>query len=432
MRSTRIHALRPALAFLLTLLCLGAFQAAAQTLASGESVANRARPGYDANGIAVGKMTLLPRVGGEVRYSNNVLADNELRIDDTAFLVSPQILLESRSERHLVEVGANADLARFADRETESYHDARLWAVTRRDLGPGEIEGELRVARLHQERASPDDLGCTHYNDEILCTRLTEFRTDRAAVAYSYLPGRLMLRGDLSYTTTDYDDTLLPLRTRAMSNDDRDRSSADVGLRLGYAFSPAYAAYVETRIDSTEYEQRKDRDGFQRSSEGIEARLGMLLDFSGNTVGEAYLGYFERDFADQRFGTAGGPTFGADIRWDINNATTLSIAGRRHIESTIVFGASAISKSRLSLSADHELSGNLVLNAAIGIGKDEFENLEREDELIEFRLGGTYYLTRYLRMALGYRHRTRNTSPANTGARVFDAGELFLRMVGQL
>jgi hypothetical protein len=424
--------------FILALISLAATitviapSAAAQELEGGETVANRARPGFDAAGIPVGGLTLLPTLGGQLRYFDNVFADDEVKIDDTAFILSPELTLNSRSDRHRAQVGGNADLARYADRETENYDDARLWALARMEAGPGEIEGELRLSRLHQERVTPDDLGCAEFAGEIVCTGLTEFTNNRAGIAYSWQPNRLLIRGDLRYTTFDFDDTQLPLGAGSISNDDRDRTRADLGLRLGYAVSPDYAVYFETRFDSIDFDQREDRDGFQRSSEGTEARLGMLLDFTGSTFGEFYVGYLEREFADPRFGLASGPTFGADLSWNVTGLTTLGIKGERTIDNTIVFGASGIFRSRIAVSADHELLRNLVLNAELGIGNDEFEGLDRDDDVSEFRLGGTYLMNRYMRVLFGYRFRSRDTSPETSPGRIFDVNEIFLQVVGQL
>jgi len=431
---TRVARTAVMLATLLTFAAISAITptpAGAQELESGETVRNRPRPGFDAVGIPVGSLTLLPTLGGQLRYFDNVFADDSAKIDDTAFVLSPELSLNSRSERHRAQLGANMDIARYSDRNTENYDDARLWALARMEAGPGEIEGELRISRLHQERVTPDDLGCANLGGEIVCTGLTEFSTSRAGIAYSWQPNRLLIRGDLRYSTIDFDDTALPLGG-SISNDDRDRSRGEIGLRLGYGLSPDYALYVETRFDSIEFDQQVDRDGFQRSSSGAEARLGMLLDLTGSTFGEFYIGFLERDFDDPRYGLASGPTFGANVNWNVTGLTTLSVRGERTINNTIVLDTSGIFRTRFTLAADHELRRNLVLNAELTLGNDQFEGTDRVDDVSEFRLGGTYLMNRYMRVLFGYRYRSRDTSPETSPGRVFDVNEVFLQVVGQL
>ncbi len=421
---------RIATALTLCLLVCGQ-SAFGQELERRDTVVERQRPGFDADGLNVGGLNILPTLGAELRFIDNIFADDELEVDDTAFTLSPELSLNSRSERHRAQVGANADLARYSDRDSEDYDDARLWALADMQLGAGEIEGELRLSQLHQERTSPDDLGCARIAQQIICTGLTEYGRNRAGIAYTWSPNRLLLRADLRYTTLDFDDTDLPVGG-SISNDDRDRSRSDLGLRVGYGLSADYALYLETRFDSIDFDQREDRDGFRRSSEGSEVRLGMLLDFTGKTFGEFYLGYLERDYDDIRFENASGPTFGADVSWNVTRLTTLRIEGERTIDNTIVLGAAGINRSRLTFGADHELLRSLIVSADLSFGNEDFEGLDRSDDLTEFSLGGKYLMNRYMQVLFGYRYRDRDTQPLNSGGRIFEINEIFVRVVGQL
>ncbi len=415
-------------------LCLFVYGQSAfgQELERRDTVDQRQRPGFDADGIDLGGLNLLPTLGGELRFIDNIFADDELKVDDTAFILSPELSLNSRSERHRAQIGANADVARYSDRDSEDYDDARLWALADMQLGAGEIEGELRLSQLHQERTSPDDLGCAKIGQDIICTGLTEYARNRAGIAYTWTPSRFLLRADLRYTTLDFEATDMPMGIGSINNDDRDRSRSDLGFRLGYGLSPDYAIYLETRFDSIDFDQREDRDGFRRSSEGSEARLGMLLDLTGKTFGDFYLGYLDREYDDSRFSKASGPTFGADVSWNVTGLTTLRIEGERTIDNTIVLGAAGITKSRLTFGADHELLRSLIVSADLSFGSDDFEDIDRKDDLTELSLGGKYLMNRYMQVLFGYRFRDRDTQPDSSGGRIFDINEIFVRVVGQL
>lgn len=393
----------------------------AQTLERRDTVAERGRPEFDPVGIRVGGMTLLPSVGVELRYDDNIFADDEVKQDDTAIIMVPALVLNSRSARHRAQFGADADLARYSDYDSEDYDDARLWALGAMALGRGEIEGEARLSKLHEARTSPDD---------IRGTGLTEFQQNRFGIAYTYSPGRLLARADLVYQTLDFDPT--PTAGGSVNNDDRDRSLADLGLRLGYAVSPDYAVYVEARADEIDYDQRADRDGFRRSSEGAEARLGTLLDFTGTTKGEFYVGYLSRDYDDARYSNGEGMTFGGRVDWNITGLTTITAAASRTIDSTTVVGASGITKTELALGVDHELLRNLILSLGLALGTDDFDGLDRSDDLSRFEFGGRYLMNRNLELRFGYLFQDRDTSPESSGGRIYEINELFLRVVGQI
>ena len=396
-------------------------QAGAQTLERRDNVADRDRPGFDPVGIGVGGMTLLPSLGFELRYDDNIFADDTIKESDTTAIIAPELLLNSRSARHRAQIGANADLARYSDFDSEDYDDTRIWALGAMQVGNGELSGEARLSNVHEERTSPDDQRGSG---------LTEFQQDVFGVAYTYSPGRLLGRADLSYRTLNFDNT--PTPGGSINNDDRDRSIADFGLRLGYGMSPDYALYVETRADKIDYDQQFDRDGFARSSDGVEVRAGTLLDFTGSTIGEFYLGYLRREYEDSRFSRADGPTFGGQIDWNISGLTTLSFGGSRTIDATTIESASGITTSLIQFGVDHELLRNLVLSLDLALGSDDFEGIDRKDDLSELQLSGRYLMNRNIELRFGYRFRDRDTSPENSGGRIYKINELFLRVVGQL
>ncbi len=411
---------RSAALWLLTgLLACGA--AGAQQLERRDTVAQRPRPGLDADGMPLGVWRLYPALGLELRYNDNVFADDRLEKSDTATLIRPELRLENRSKRFRTQLGANADIARYADFDSEDYDDFRAWLLGGLQLGDGELQGELRFNQLHEERTSPDDLRGTE---------LTEFARSSARLAYSYRPGRLLLRIDGALHALDFDAT--PVPGGSISNDDRDRDLREFGLRAGLAVSPDFVVYTEGRIDEIDYDLERDRDGFQRSSDGWELRLGSLLDFTGRTSGEFYVGYLSRNYDDPRFSDTDGPSFGGAVSWNMSGLTTVTLSGSRSIDSTTVIGASGITRTRLALGIDHELRRELILSLAIEGANEDFEGLDRNDDLTRVELGGRYLANRYLQLSFGYRFREREVSPASAGGRAYAINEVFLRVVGQL
>lgn len=408
-------------AWLLLLAWLASLPAAAQQLERRDTVAQRSRPGVDADGMPLGAWRLYPELGLELRYDDNVFADDQFEESDTATIVRPELRLENRASRYRALLGANADIARYADFDSEDYTDLRGWLLGDMQLGEGELRGELRYGKLHEDRSSPDDLRGTE---------LTEFSRRDARLAYGYRPGRLLLRADAGFHTLDFDAT----QTAAglVSNDDRDRDLLEFGLRGGYSVSPDLALYAEGRIDQIDYDLARDRDGFERSSDGWELRFGGLLDFTGRTAGEFYVGYQSRDYDDPRFSDARGPSLGGEVSWNMSGLTTLTISGSRHIDSTTVVGASGITKSQLAFGLDHELLRKLILTVEAEVANDDFEGLERNDDLARVELRGRYLANRFLQLLFGYRYRQRDSSPANAAGREYRINEIYLRVTGQL
>ena len=114
------------------------------------------------------------------------------------------------------------------------------------------------------------------------------------------------------------------------------------------------------------------------------------------------------------------------------DTTTLRVNGERKIDSTTIAGASGVYRSAIGVGVDHELRRNLILNADFGIGKEEFEDIDRDDDLWRLSFGGRYLMNRYLQIVAGFRHDERDTDPSDSGGRVYEINEIFVRLVGQL
>lgn len=415
-------ALRVSVAFIgYVILMLSGENTAAQQLERRDTVAERYRPGLDADGVPLGGMRLYPDLGVELRSNDNVRANNQAKLSDTAMRILPEIRLESRTSRHRAEIGANGDITRYSDLETEDYEDYRFWGLGEKAIGDGLLRGEIRINNLHEDRTSPND---------VRGNELTQFNQDSAFLSYTHRPGRLLLRLSGEFGNFDFDNTATS--SGVVNNDDRDRDFMNLGVRGGLVLSPDYAIYAEIRSTETDYDQSLDRFGFSRSSDGTEIRLGALLDFTGQTAGEFYIGHLDLDFDDPRFGDVSLPSFGGEISWNVSRMTTLTFGASREVGGTTIIGAAGITSTRLAFGANHELLRNLVLSIDFEIGDDEFENVSRNDDVKEFELGGRYLMNRHLQLIFGYRYRDREISPITAGGRVFEIDEFFLRAVGQL
>lgn len=395
--------------------------AVAQQLERENTVADRERPGLDAEGLPLGGFRLFPAVGLGAFHTDNVFATQEFEQSDTAIVVTPELELISESSRHKAAIGVDGELARYSDFDGEDYDDFDVYAGGRFELGNGRLEAQLRHSDMHEARTSVDDARGVEP---------TQFTIDKIAGGYIWKPGRWMAKLDAGYRKFEFDDTLT--LTTPVSNADRDRDVTDLGVRVAREMSPNYALYAETRGKQIDYVQQFDNDNFERSSDGFSAVVGSLMDFSGDTFGEVYAGYLRMKYDDARFGTADGPTFGARFTWNVTGLTTLAFSGRREIDSTTIVGASGIDATEFGFEADHELLRNLILNLDFSYANEDFDGIDRDDDIISATVGGKYAMNRYLNLDFGYAYFDRTTSPENSGGREFEINQFFVHVVGQL
>lgn len=405
----------------LGLLVIGISNADAQELDSPETVASRSRPELDPKGLPIGGFTLRPSMGLAVRYDDNIFADKDNEVGDRSSVVTPEIRLNSNWSRHRLNFLADAAIARYRDNYTEEYDDYRLRSDGRLDLRNSRVDGALWRDKLHEDRTSPDDDRGTELN---------RFTVTGASGGYTYMPGRFLFRGEFELRKLNYSDT--ETLQGPESNNDRDRKNHEFGFRAGYKLSPDYIIFAETRVDKIEYDQKVDDDGYERSSDGYEIVGGTQLDLSGRTFGEIYAGYLDRDYDDPRFNKANGLTFGAALTWNVTGLTTLIFNGSRTVDSTTIEGASGIEATNLGVHADHELFRNLILNAGLEFVNEDYDGINRTDDVWLAEFGGEYKMNRYVGFEFGYRYQDRDTSPDSSGGRTYQIQDVFVRVVGHL
>lgn len=352
------------------------------------------------DGVAVGAMRLYPRVGVGALYSDNVFATDNFEESDLALMTLAEAVLQSDTSRYFAELGVRANLARFGDFDANDYDNGQLWLAAEKDItGTSNVSLDLDYAHLTEPRTS--------VNTPADSLELTQYNRSTIAGLYNYQPSRWKMRLDGRYRILDFEDVATLQGT--VNNDDRNRKVFDFGIRLGYDFADTYGLFLEARKSNVDYDQRVDDNGFERSFDGSEVRFGTELMLSGLVTGELFLGYLSRDFNDSRFARAQGPSFGAEIDWVITGITTLNIHGSRSTDPTTVNGASTITNSRYSLGIDHELRRNLMLQLEIEVANEDFEGIDRQDDIVRAEFSAEYRMNRNLWLTVAYRYWDRDS-----------------------
>jgi hypothetical protein len=191
---------------------------------------------------------------------------------------------------------------RFDEFSSNDFENIRFWMAGDKDFLRSNFALGADFADLAEPRTSPDAAGNA--------VELTQYRRINLEGAYTYSPGRWAARLDGTYRNLDYENT--QTLTGTIDNSDRDRKILDFGIRFGYEISELYGLFLEPRSTTVSYEQPVDRNGFERSSEGYEIRLGTSLAYSGVITGELFVGYLDREFDDIAFGNVRGPSFGGE------------------------------------------------------------------------------------------------------------------------
>jgi hypothetical protein len=367
----------------------------------GQSVFERSRPDYEPLGIRAGSFVFSPGITFSTEYDDNIFtsddSDGGKKEGDALFIASPGLRVDSDWENHSLTFRAGARSGTYLDNSTQDYTDALLAVNGAYDISKGFfVSGGLSGQQLREDRGSPNDIvgnqfGPTKYFLSILNAGIT------------HDVGLIGLSVDTNATRWDYD------RAGNLNNDDRDRDDLNVTGRVNYNFMQNYKAFVSVGGNKREYDNSIDSNGFQRSSEGNEYRVGADFDITDLVTGELYAGWAWQDYNDSRFSTIKTPVYGAALLWDVTGLTSVKGSITRQITDSVQSNISGYVESAYRVSVEHELLRNILLGAAVEYRSYDFKGIStnRSDDLYSGEVGARYLLNRIVVLGLDYGYYTR-------------------------
>jgi hypothetical protein len=371
-----------------------------------ETVTTRPHPETDPQGITAGSWTILPSVGVEEKWNDNIYATNNTAnnggvVSDYITTISPDVVVRSNWNNGLVVLDVNSQNGFYANHTTENFNDYAVSANGRLDITRQQyIAVRGGYFSQHEDRTSPNnDFG----------SKPTTYGLSDGQVEYYNKLNRVSLTADGQITKYDYND--VPNAAGGfIPNKDRNRDEYSGTGRVGYELQPLLEAFVKGEYSDRSYDHKTATDGYQRSSTGYSVLGGVSLDLGGITFGEVGLGYMSRKYDDVRFNTVSGLTANASVTWNVTPLTTLKVAGQRTIEETITFGSPGFIGSVGTFTVDHELLRNLLLNGFARVSYNEYQLVGRNDTIVGGGAGATYLLNRYANVSLSFSHTNQDSS----------------------
>ncbi|TWF51906.1 outer membrane beta-barrel protein [Neorhizobium alkalisoli] len=141
---------------------------------------------------------------------------------------------------------------------------------------------------------------------------------------------------------------------------DRNRSSIDGRLRLGYELSAALIPFAEIATGHTFYDRKRDASGYERSSRSYALRTGIEFDLGEKLRGEVGTGYQMVRYDDERLDNVGAITFDGNAIWSPQRGTDVNFGLRSTVQDSTTAGQSGWVQYDLTAALAHEMRDNLV------------------------------------------------------------------------
>lgn len=357
----------------------------------GQSVRERARPGYDAVGIRAGSFLILPKVDVSETYNDNIYATDTNTESDFVTAVSPSISVQSLWSRHALGLKAGLSQYWYASKTTEDRLDWNFGADGRLDvLRDTNITGSASYRQAHEDRGSA--------NSPTSAAEPVEYNLFDSSVGLFQRFNRVTAQLKGTFDQYDYKNVAL-IGGGTLNEDSRDRNEYGGGLRLGYDLSPDTNVYAEGKLNKRSYDMSAPVD---RNSNGYEAVIGSEFKLSRLAQGEVYVGYQRQTYDASYYSATSGLAYGAKVNWFVTPLTTVRLSAASTIEESIDPGASGYMSQKVGIGLDHELLRNLILSGDVSYENDDFGNISRQDDVTSALFGATYLLNNFFAIGVNY------------------------------
>ena len=370
-------------------------------LPEGVGVLDRARPGYDATGLAVGGFTLYPSTATNMAFDDNILRTPTAQESDLFWTLSPRLDLRSNWAEDALQLYGQYDDLIYDRHDSESRANWILGGTSLFNLLPGTVlDTNSSYFSTHEARTSPDI--------SALALRPTAYAQFHADTALRNQSGPLGLTAGVSYDRLVYDPTLL-VGGSLLDNADRNSRVIDGYAKASYEFGLGRSVYAQASYNVREFDLQFDNAGFDHSSEGYRLDTGLQMLISPLIKGTMFIGYLQQNFKPP-FHDVSGVDFGSQIDWFTTELLTVHLTTARTLTDTTLVGASSEDERTVRLSADYELLRNVILQANAGYENDIFDGISRNDRVTTAGLDAKYFLTQRFSVYADYSHSQRDST----------------------
>lgn len=350
------------------------------------SVQQRSRPDFEAPGIRAGAFLVYPRLEVSAEINDNIYATATGERDDTIAHVRPEVAIESNWSQNFLSAYARASLNRYSDYTDENTEEFGVGGAGRIDVSR---TSNIGLGADYSSSFEPRTAPSAPRN----AVEPTALDTAQAYISASRAAGYVKLSGRADWRMFDYEDGRTGLGT-VIEQDNRDREVGSLSGRVDVAVSPDTAFFFQATGNQRTYDVASTALVPNRDSTGAEYLFGANFELSAVLRGELAAGYIQQNFDEAAFDDIEGYGARAQLEWFPTELTTINLAAGRTIEDTPVATVGAYVSNTASLGIDHELLRNVILNARVTWGRDDYRGVDREDTRIGANLGGTYLINR--------------------------------------
>jgi hypothetical protein len=347
---------------------------------------------YAPTGMGIGGLRLYPTLETGTVYTSNVAGSATDAKPDVGLYLRPSFRFASDWVRHSWEGHASGDFIVYLEEKNLDSVQADAGSKFRLDIRHtthAEFEASYALDQTGLAGSEVPDTATGNRTDHTL--------TASAALIHDFgsLEGRVKagvqreIYGDVDLSSGGKED-----------NSDRNNYMPTLGLRLTYVEPPALKPFIDVTYAPRFHDEKRDRNGLRRDSQGMTASLGVTLARDPFWSGEVALVYAMRDYEDSELDTIDAVGINGNLSWNPTDLTSVVL----NLASTLNESASATTSGTKTWSGridiSHELRENLDVLGGLGLELEQVSG--GTDKTLTSSLGIEWQLNPNLAWTAGY------------------------------
>lgn len=369
------------------------------------AVTDRAQPQFDPLPLHLGAFFLNSSLGAGVAYDDNVYGAANNKVNDTYYQLQPQAELVSNWSQNALSLGFSVNDREYSKQDRESSTDVEGHIRGRLDVTRDlQLGGEVSQARLHEPRYDPGSPSAA--------AEPTEYTRSAFTGTALLRRDRFLIDAKAGSQKYDYDDVARlpgPITT-PIDQDFRDFTENWFSARASYAMSPAVAFYVEGRYADDDYKQPGTVGNPSRDGKVMTGHVGVNFELAAPFRGDIGVGVVDDNKDSPLLTDSNTVSVNGNLQWFPTQLTTVTFSGARSVYDPGIQQSATAIYSRFGARIDHELRRNIVLFGNVTFSSNDYQGIDRTDDLVDAAAGLGYKMNRNVRMDLSYAFHRTNSS----------------------
>jgi hypothetical protein len=369
------------------------------------AVTERPQPEFDPLPIHAGSFLVNANLGVAALYNDNIYARRNNKTSDGILDLTPQVDAVTNWSSNALNAGVAADNKSYLDNDTENVFNYRGYLGGRLDVTRTfSLSAQLNGGRFSEDRYAASDIG----------NIAKPIRFDRTGgyINANYRFNRILLDGTVDVTKYDYSDAYTiagPTTPSAVVDEDfRDATVTTYSGRASYAVSPDVAGYVQLRHEDVDYRVAPASPLLDRNATRDFYQVGANFELAAPFRGDIAVGYLT---SKQKSGRdSNGLAVNGRLQWFPTEITTVSFTAERSVFDPGLLLSSSAFDTSVGVRVDHELRRNIVLFGDLRYGQQDFQDIDRKDDILSFSTGVGYKLNLNARLEFAYSLRDQSTN----------------------